>query len=174
MKKSSLEDARQVFVDIADEEKRIAREVDDNIKRMSEKYEVIVSIKSYVDALVGSFRKGYSSLSVDEKEKLVNLFVDRLSSYLEGEAKASRDLVMINKGKSIAGNEFAKRAIEKYETVLNEALRIEEVASKLENNEIIPNGRNRKAGTRPEKLSVIRKAQAIIESKQETPDAEES
>ena len=174
MKKSSLEDTRQVFVDIADEEKRIAREVDDNIKRMSEKYEVIVSIKSYVDALVGSFRKSYSSLSGDEKEKFVNLFVDRLSSYLEGEAKASRDLVMINKGKSIAGNEFAKRAIEKYETVLNEALRIEEVASKLENNEIIPNGRNRKSGTRPEKLSIIRKAQAIIESKQETPDTEES
>lgn len=174
MKKSSLEDARQIFVDISDEELRIAREIDDNVKRMSEKHEVIVSIKTYVDALVSSFRKGYPSLSGDEKEKLVNLFIDRLSSYIDGEVKSARDIVMINKGKSIAGNDFAKRAMEKYETVLSETLRIEDVAIKLENNEVIPNGRNRKTGTRPEKLSVIRKAQAIVEKNQENPESEES
>lgn len=172
MKKSSLEDTKKLFVDLANEEARIANDLDVSVKRMSEKHETIAGIKTYIDTLTNSFKKAYPALSLEEKEKLVNLFIDRLTSHIDGELKTARDTVMINKGKSTAGNDAAKRILEKYDSVLNEVIRVEEVAQKLENNEEVPNGRKRKTGTRPEKLSILRKAQELVQLNQE-PIAEE-
>jgi hypothetical protein len=172
MKKSSLEDVKQLFVNLSSEEKRIASELDDNVKRMSEKHDVIAGIKSHIDTLVSSFRKGYPTLSGEEREKLVNLFIDRLASHLDNELKSARDFVMINRGKSAAGNDAARRILERYDFALNESIRVEEVAKKIEDNEVVPNGRTRKVGTRPEKLSVIRKAQELVQQNQESGEDE--
>jgi hypothetical protein len=174
MKKSSLEDTKKLFEDLASEEARIASELDVNVKRMSEKHDTIAAIKTYVDTLTNSFKKGYPTLSGEEKEKLVNLFIDRITSYLDNELKSARDSVMTNRGKSAAGNDASKRILEKYDSALNELIRVEEVAQKLENNEEIPNGRKRKTGTRPEKLSVLRKAQELVQNKHDEPESEQN
>lgn len=166
MKKNSLEDVKQLFLDIASREEQTGKALEIAIQKESDRYATLQSVKSFVDSLVSAFKKSYHTLSPEEKEKLVSVFLEKLASHVDSEVRASRDSVLISKGKMSASTEASRRILEFYQQSLDEAGRVEEVAKKISAGEEIPNGRRRRPGERPEKLSVIRKAQAAIKDEE--------
>ena len=162
MKKSSLEDSKHLFLELARAEDQIVKTLEATVQKETVRYSVLQNVKSNVDALVAAFRKSYQGLSQEEKESLVNIFIEKITSHIDSEARASRDGILISKGKISALEDSSRRILDGFQSALDEAARVEEIAEKIVSGEEIPNGRKRKPGTRPERISLIRKAQSSI------------
>jgi len=150
------------IIDLTKEEiDALVRENETLISKVSDRHEVHRETKEHFANLQSAYRKALKSEGVD-REALADAIFAKMSEYLDGNVRDHREFIISLKGKNEALL-ATKGVLEKHFTlVTTEETRVREIASKIENGEAVPNGRSRKPGTRPEKISDVRKAEELL------------
>lgn len=171
MKKSTLIDVRPLIDSFSSTVLEKATNADLLASKLNDKYTVTTEIQTFLTGLISSFRTSYVSLALQEREKLVDVFIEKIESKINSDIKEIRNSFAILTTHSSTSKELISLLEEKFKSALKEAEGIEHieiVAQQIKDGEVIHNGRNRKPGTRPERLSTIRKAQQLINDNKQT------
>ena len=92
--------------------------------------------------------------------------LDKIEEIIGQDVTSTRDAVLYGKGKHEAIESSMSALNAAWDTGIGDLQRIDTVADMIKLGVEPINGRNRKPGTRPEKLSVVRKAQEEVEKNQ--------
>ena len=136
------------------------------IDRDSIIHDVASAIQKKIVAMVKACRKSCIGKSVEEREIIMWTTLDKIEEIIAQDVTTTRDAVLYGRGK----HEALEKSVEDLHVSWNSGVadlrRINEVADMIKQGDEPVNGRNRKPGARPEKLSVVRKAQAEVEKDQ--------
>ena len=166
MKKSTIVDIRPLIDAFSSTVLEKATNADSLASKLNDKHAVVAEIQTFLTGLISAFRKSYATLTPQEREKLVDVFIEKIESKMNSDIKEIRNSFAILTTHSSTSKDLISLLEEKFKSALKEAEdieRIEVVAQQIKDGEVIPSGRNRKPGTRPERLSTIRKAQQLID-----------
>lgn len=166
MTKENLENTKRLFVDTMRQSEEKARESTELTKRFIDRHDSLVAIQNTIKIIIAACRSSLAESQQDNREAILNATISKIDDSVSKEVIAARDLVMIHKGKVAAYSDSATGAMEIWDTEMNSVLRAEEVAEEIYKSKVPSNGKNRKPGSRPEKLSIVRRAQEIIAAEQ--------
>jgi hypothetical protein len=165
MDAKSLIDAQPVLdaiVTTAENTKKdVERDIDVNVTR----HDAVASLQLKIVPFIKAYRKTIAGKSAEEREIISQSTIDKIEETITKELTILRDKVLYDRGRASFADDFTKKTKDIWAIALADAERVVEVVEIIERGEEPNNGRNRKPGTRPEKLSVIRKAQAIAAEK---------
>lgn len=174
MDTKSLKTARPVFDNIDANIDRLKRETSEALQKETIKHDTAIEIRAKVMSLIRAYRKTSIGKNADERDILIVSTLDMLEEELANFITSYRDRILFGKGKADAALQIGQKSSEIWSIAVADATRVDEVAELIEAGNIPNNGRNRKPGTRPEKLSVVKRAQDIVKQKQdETPQESE-
>jgi hypothetical protein len=136
------------------------------IDRDSIIHDVASAIQKKIVAMVKACRKSCIGKSVEEREIIMWTTLDKIEEIIAQDVASTRDAVLYGRGKheAIESSMSALNAV--WDAGIGDLQRIDTVADMIKLGAEPINGRNRKPGTRPEKLSVVRKAQEEVEKNQ--------
>jgi hypothetical protein len=136
------------------------------IDRDSIIHDVASAIQKKIVAMVKACRKSCIGKSVEEREIIMWTTLDKIEEIIAQDVASTRDAVLYGRGKheAIESSMSALNAV--WDAGIGDLQRIDTVADMIKLGAEPINGRNRKPGTRPEKLAVVRKAQEEVEKNQ--------
>ena len=129
-------------------------------------HDVANAIQKKIAPLVKACRKSCIGKIPEEREIIMMTTIDKIEEMLMQDVASTRDNALYAKGKLDALEKVAEDLHVTWNSGVSDLRRINEVADMIKLGEEPINGRNRKPGTRPEKLSVVRKAQEEVEKNQ--------
>jgi len=129
-------------------------------------HDVANAIQKKIFPLIKACRKSCIGKSPEEREIVMMTTIDKIEELLMQDVASTRDNVFYAKGKLDALEKSVEDLHVSWNSGVADLRRINEVADMIKLGDEPVNGRNRKPGTRPEKLSVVRKAQAEVEKNQ--------
>ena len=133
------------------------------IDRDSIIHDVASAIQKKIVAMVKACRKSCIGKSVEEREIIMWTTLDKIEEIIAQDVTTTRDAVLYGRGKHEAIESSMSALNAAWDAGIGDLQRIDAVADMIKQGDEPVNGRNRKPGTRPEKLSVVRKAQAEVE-----------
>lgn len=129
-------------------------------------HDVANAIQKKIVPLIRVCRKSCIGKSPEEREIVMMTTIDKIEEMIMQDVASTRDNALYAKGKLDALEKSVADLHVAWNAGIADLRRINEVADMIKQGDEPVNGRNRKPGTRPEKLSVIRKAQAEVEKNQ--------
>ena len=126
-------------------------------------HDVANAIQKKIAPLIRACRKSCIGKSPEEREIVMMTTIYKIEEMLTQDDASTRDNVLYAKGKLDALEKSVEDLHVSWNSGVADLRRINEVADMIKQGDEPVNGRNRKPGTRPEKLSVVRKAQAEVE-----------
>jgi len=133
------------------------------IDRDSIIHDVASAIQKKIVAMVKACRKSCIGKSVEEREIIMWTTLDKIEEIIAQDVTTTRDAVLYGRGKHEAIESSMSALNAAWDAGIGDLQRIDAVADMIKQGDEPVNGRNRKPGTRPEKLSVVRKAHAEVE-----------
>ena len=136
------------------------------IDRDSIIHDVASAIQKKIVAMVKACRKSCIGKSVEEREIIMWTTLDKIEEIIAQDVTTTRDAVLYGRGKHEAIESSMSALNAAWDAGIGDLQRIDAVADMIKQGDEPVNGRNRKPGARPEKLSVVRKARAEVEKDQ--------
>lgn len=170
MDPKSFEDVKpviEIIVSALDNEKAALQ---DAVKDAAIRHDVITDIRTKVMAVVKSYYKVSQGKTQQEREGLFTNVLEKIESILTQEVTSHRDRTLFGKGRLESLEKSSDILQKQWHIAKTDASRVVELANEIKQGNIPNNGRNRKPGTRPEKLSVVKRAEQI--AKLDTQDDE--
>jgi len=136
------------------------------IDRDSIIHDVASAIQKKIVVMTKTCRKSCIGKSVEEREIIMWTTLDKIEEIIAQDVTSTRDAVLYGRGKHEAIESSMSALNAAWDAGIGDLQRIDAVADMIKLGAEPINGRNRKPGTRPEKLSVVRKAQEEVEKNQ--------
>jgi hypothetical protein len=143
-------------------------EVLKTIDRDAVVHDVSNAIQKKIAVMVKACRKSCIGKSAEEREVVLWATLDKIEEITSQDVQTARDTVFYNKGKHDAMDSAVRALNAAWDAGIADLQRINEVADLIKSGDTPINGKNRKPGTRPEKLSVIRRAQEEVNATSES------
>ena len=141
-------------------------EVLKTIDRDAVVHDVSNAIQKKIAVMVKACRKSCIGKSAEEREVVLWATLDKIEEIIAQDVTSTRDAVLYGRGKHEAIETSMSALNAAWDAGIGDLQRIDAVADMIKLGAEPINGRNRKPGTRPEKLSVVRKAQEEVEKNQ--------
>ena len=167
MTKISLDEFQAIIDSHSTAQNEIKSELTRQIERDTITHDVTNVIQKKIVTMLKACKKACLNKTSEEREIIVWSTFDKIEDLLAQDVSSLRDKVFYAKGKIDALNDTQNALKEKYSLSIADITRAHEVAQIIDVGEEPINGKNRKPGTRPEKLAVVRRAQDIVKQKQE-------
>ena len=142
------------------------------IDRDSIIHDVASAIQKKIVAMVKACRKSCIGKSAEEREIIMWTTLDKIEEIIAQDVTSTRDAILYGKGKHEAIESSMSALNATWNAGIGDLQRIDTVAEIIKSGDTPINGKNRKPGTRPEKLSVIRRAQEEVNATSVSSDQE--
>jgi len=134
------------------------------IDRDSIIHDVASAIQKKIVVMVKACRKSCIGKSTEEREIIMWTTLDKIEEIIAQDVASTRDAVLYGKGKHEAIESSMSALNASWDAGIGDLQRIDTAAEIIKSGDTPINGKNRKPGTRPEKLSVVRRAQEEVNS----------
>jgi len=163
MDPKTLKTTRPVFDNIDAIIDRLKRETSEALQKEAVKHDTAAEIRTKVVPLIRAYRKASAGKTAEERDVLIGSTLDKIEEEIINFITGCRDRILFGKGKVEAASQIGQKTSEIWTIAVADAERAVEVADLIAAGETPNNGRNRKPGTRPEKISVVKRAQEIVD-----------
>ncbi len=138
-----------------------------NCNNLLKEQEIVAPFANKITTLTRAFRTAAVGKNHDEIASLAAALTDKIDQTINVHLQEIKIKAIIANSKKDGFIDLKQKIIDTYNDTLGDAERIEEVVTLIETGNEPALGRKRKMGTRPEKLSVVRRAQDVVKQKQD-------
>jgi hypothetical protein len=167
MNKASLKDVSPLVDLITQHAQTLIDDEDVICANLFKEQDVLIPFASKITMLTKAFKTASSGKSPEEIVTLCSAVIDKIDQTINLHFQEMKIKNLISNSKKSGFVELKQKIVDAYATSLGDADRIDEVIALIESGNEPAVGKKRKMGTRPEKLSVVRRAEDIINQKKD-------
>lgn len=161
MDKETLLQVKPIFDQIIQDTSEFSRQAVLDVRDQEIKHDTTKAITTLLMAYTKAYRAAIIGKNAEEITIISNKIVEKIEQTLNDNLATQRDNLNFLKGKNAAIQELHDKPSTIYRQNLADAERAEELAKEIAAGQKPANGKSWKPGTRPEKLSVVRRAQNL-------------